>query len=114
MFVKWVVGRDLDMLDWEGKICGHVDSMVGGSEKRAWCQCKDSLQIFNPNWKNEGLAYGNWFTQSKYYYRKDKVQAQLDCFYCPNEDMTFLDRVHPVDVLMDVIGLDYFPIQTMI
>jgi hypothetical protein len=59
---EWVVEGDFNMVEWDGDRGGGRGPVISGVEKQAWCRCKDSLHIFDPNWKQKGLYYGEWFT----------------------------------------------------
>lgn len=69
-------GKDFNMVEWDGDSSGGRGSMISGLEKKAWCQRKETLQIFYPNWRQKGLDCGGWFTSTNYRQVQDKVQAR--------------------------------------
>jgi hypothetical protein len=41
-----LLGKNFNMVEWEGDCCGSTSSMVSDYEKQAWSCCKVALQIF--------------------------------------------------------------------
>lgn len=86
---EWIVGGDLNMVEWSGDRDGGVGSVVSGQEKQAWSHCKAALHVFDPNWRKRNLDYGGWFAWCNFRQGRDSVKARLDHFYGPRMGWSF-------------------------
>ena len=110
----WIVGGNLNMVEWEGDQGGGVGSIVCGAEKPSWSRHKDIIQNLDPKWGKRGLESRHWFTWPIFQKGKGRVKARLDRVYGPRHNLSFPRRIQPIDVLIEIVSIDHYPIQTSI
>lgn len=81
-----------------------------GVEMQSWSRCRAILQLFDTNWGKRGLDIGRWFTWSNFWKGKGRVQVRLDRVYGPIHNLSFTKRFFSIDVLIEAVGSNHFPI----